>query len=69
MNTWMISWSDFTGADGFVDAIVTQLTTANLIGILSGLVGVTIGFTLIYRFSARIRTTIIGAMTNSRRRR
>lgn len=72
MNSWMIAWSDFKGTTanpGFVDVITQELTTAELIGILAGLVGVTIGFTLIYRFAGRIRTTIIGAMTNSKRRR
>ena len=69
MDAWMIAWSDFTGADGYVDAIITQLPTANLIAILAGLVGVTIGFTLIYRFAGRIRNVITGAMTNSKRRR
>lgn len=72
MNTWMVTWSDFVGTTanpGFVDVITKELSTANLIGILAGLVGVTIGFTLIWRFSARIKNTIISAMTNSKRRR
>ena len=61
-----IKWADF---DGIVTAITSELSTANLIAILAGLVGITIPFTLIYRFSARIRNSIIGAMTNSKRRR
>lgn len=72
MNTWMIAWSDFVGSTanpGFVDVMLKELSTTELIGILAGLVGVTIGFTLIYRFAGRIRNTILGAMTNSRRRR
>lgn len=72
MSTWMIQWSDFIGtADkpGFVENLTSQLSATALIGILAGIVGVTIGFTLIYRFAGRIRNTITGAMTNSRRRR
>lgn len=72
MNNWLIAWSDFKGTTanpGFVDTITNELTSADLIGILAGLVGVTITFTLIYRFAGRIKNTIIGAMTNSKRRR
>lgn len=72
MNSWMIAWSDFNGTasiPGIVDTITAELTAANLLGILAGLAGVTIGFTLIYRFAARIKNTIVGAMTNSSRRR
>ena len=72
MGTWLIAWTDFIGTGdnpGFVGNITSQLSTTALIGILAGIVGVTIGFTLIYRFAARIRNTITGAMTNSKRRR
>ncbi|MEM0173920.1 MAG: hypothetical protein QXI16_05390 [Sulfolobaceae archaeon] len=72
MSTWMIQWSDFVGSQttpGYVDKITNALSNTDLIGILAGIVGVTIGFTLIYRFAARIRNTITGAMTNSKRRR
>ena len=61
-----ITWANFSG---IVDAITSELSTTNLIAILAGLVGITIPFTLIYRFAARIRNTITGAMTNSKRRR
>ena len=72
MNTWMIAWSDFVNevsGKGYADVIKAELTTENLIGILAGLAGITIGFTLVYRFAGRIKNTIVGAMTNSRRRR
>ena len=72
MGSWMIAWADFVGTDqnpGFVDNLTSQLSGTALIGILAGIVGVTIAFTLIYRFAGRIRNTITGAMTNSKRRR
>ena len=73
MDTWMVEWLDFVGktegSTGFVPSITAQLTDTALLGILAGLIGTTIGFTLIYRFAGRIKNTIIGAMTNSRRRR
>ena len=61
-----LAWADFSTV---VKAITDNFTTTNLLGILTGLVGITIPFTLIYRFAGRIKNTIIGAMTNSKRRR
>lgn len=64
--TMAVTWANFSG---IVDAITSELSTTNLIAILAGLVGITIPFTLIYRFAGRIRNTITGAMTNSKGRR
>ena len=70
---WLIAWSDFynTGTDGantLVRQIVGELSTTNLIGILAGVVGVTIAYTLIWRFSGYIRRVVTGGLTNSRGR-
>ena len=61
-----LAWADFSTV---VKAITDNFTTTSLLGILAGLVGITIPFTLIYRFAGRIKNTITGAMTNSKRRR
>ena len=61
-----VTWSDFST---LTDAITNEFTTAGLIGILGGVTGITVAFTLIWRFAAYIRRMIIGAMTNSKKRR
>ena len=71
---YMIAWADFyaTGTDGantFVRKILDELSTTNLIGILAGVVGVTIAYTLIWRFAGYIRRTVTGGLTNSKRGR
>ena len=58
---------DFVGTAtslGFVEKSTSQLSTTALIGILAGIVGITIGFTLIYRFARSYpEIQFTGAMT------
>ena len=60
------SWNTFSD---LVSGITGELSTTNLIGILAGVVGVTIAYTLIWRFSGYIRRVVTGGLTNSRGRR
>ena len=67
-----VSWDLFkhtAQSTGFVDMITQHFDTTALIGILAGVTGITVAFTLIWRFAAYIRRMIIGAMTNSKKRR
>ena len=59
----------FTNFSDLVSAITGELTTTALIGILAGVVGVTISYTLIWRFAGYIRRTVTGGLTNSKRGR
>lgn len=68
MNYLELTWATFTSATGvnFVDTITKEFSKANLIGILAGVIGITIAFTLVWRFAGYIRRSIVGGMTNSK---
>ena len=71
---FLVAWSDFYttgdgGANTVVRQILAQLSTANLLSILAGVVGVTIAYTLIWRFAAYIRNVVTGGLTNSKRKK
>ena len=71
---YMVAWADFYstgdgGANTLVRQILAQLSTANLLTILAGVVGVTIAYTLIWRFAGYIRNVVTGGLTNSKRRK
>ena len=66
MGAMAITWTQF---EGLASAITGELTTTALLGILAGVVGVTIAYTLIWRFAGYIRNVVTGGLTNSKRRR
>ena len=61
-----VTWADFSS---ITSALTSEFSTTALIGILSGVLGITVAFTLVWRFAAYIRRTVIGAMTNSKFKR
>lgn len=66
-----INWTTFNPVqgDGYIDVLTGEFATTDLISILAGILGITVAFTLVWRFAAYIRRTVIGAMTNSKRKR
>lgn len=64
--TMAVTWADFSS---ITSALTSEFSTTALIGILSGVLGITVAFTLVWRFAAYIRRTVIGAMTNSKFKR
>lgn len=66
MNYLAVTWADFSS---ITSALTSEFSTTALIGILAGVLGITVAFTLVWRFAAYIRRTVIGAMTNSKFKR
>lgn len=66
MNYMAVTYADFADV---VSAITDEFTVTGLVGILAGVIGVTVTFTLVWRFAAYIRNSIVGGMTNSKGKR
>lgn len=66
MEVTSLTWTQLTA---IADAITNALSTTALLGIIGGMLGVTVLYTLIWRFSGYVRKTVLGAVSNSKRRR